>query len=323
MTQPTIGEFDLIRQYFSDIGPRSDAVPLSVGDDCALLSVPAGQRLAISIDSLITGRHFPEGANPKDIATRALAVAISDLAAMGATPLAFTLAIALPEANSDWLGLFSEGLAEAADFYQIPLVGGDTTKGPLTVTVQVHGSVAGNGLQRSAAQAGDSIFVTGFLGDGAAALALIQQQIKADPQQGEYLLSRFYRPQARVVLGQQLLGVANAAIDISDGLVADLGHITRASSLAAEIQVDALPLSAVLKAVASESQARHYALAGGDDYELCLTVSQNNKQQLLACCRAAGVEITEIGTIKAGAGVSCIDRDGKPLELVRTGYQHF
>lgn len=321
--QPALGEFDLIRQYFSDIGPRSAEVQLSVGDDCALLSVPAGRRLAISIDTLIAGRHFPEEANAKEIATRALAVAISDLAAMGATPLAFTLAIALPQANSEWLSLFSAGLAEAADFYGIPLVGGDTTKGPLTITVQVHGSVAGNGLQRSAAQAGDSIFVTGFLGDAAAALAVIRQEIKSDTEQTGYLLDRFYRPEARVVLGQQLLGIANAAIDISDGLVADLGHIARASALAADIQVDTLPLSPVLKAVVSEPQARQFALTGGDDYELCLTVSQNNKQQLLACCRAAGVKITEIGTITPGAGVSCINGDGKPLKLSRSGYQHF
>lgn len=319
-------EFDLIARYFSGIdgGVQSSSVALSVGDDCALLSLPADQQLALSIDTLASGRHFPEDANPYQLAQRALAVSVSDLAAMGAKPMAFTLALTMPSVDTNWLDGFSRGLRFAAEQYKIPLIGGDTTQGPLTLTLQVHGSVpAGSVLKRSTAQPGDVICVTGTVGDAAAALAVIEDRLAVDGQQREYLLQRFYAPAARIDIGQALLGIANAAIDISDGLLADLGHIAKASNVAAVINADQLPLSAVISQLVEKPQALTYALTGGDDYELCFTVPQENLAQLKALDQQFSLRITEVGTIVPGSGVQCVDGEGNPMAIDLAGYQHF
>lgn len=318
-------EFELIARYFAGIGPAdANTLNLGIGDDCALLTVPAGQQLALSIDTLVAGRHFPNSAGAYDIARRALAVSVSDLAAMGASPLAFTLAISLPDTDSRWLEEFSRGLRQAADEYAIPLIGGDTTQGPLTITVQVHGSVAiAKALQRSGARPGDGIYVSGCLGDAAAALQVLEQQLVVSECQQAYLLERFYGPRAQLELGQALLCVASAAIDVSDGLVADLQHITTASQVAACIDSERLPLSEVLQAVLPKAQAIGCALSGGDDYELCFTAAANQHQRLMQLSQQLAIPITRVGRIDSGEGVQCVDGAGKPLLLDRTGYQHF
>jgi thiamine-monophosphate kinase len=320
-------EFELIARYFSDIGyddVDSSAIALGVGDDCALLSMPAGHQLAVSIDTLVAGRHFPLDASPYNIARRALAVSISDLAAMGASPLAFTLALTLPFAEQTWLQAFSRGLCDAAQQYSIPLIGGDTTQGPLAITLQVHGAVpVGTALKRSTAKLGDAIFVSGYLGDAAAALAILENKLAVNADQQDYLLARFYQPAARIDLGEKLLGVASAAIDISDGLLADLGHIIKASGVAAKVDLEKLPLSSVLNEIVDKDQSVNYALNGGDDYELCFTAAPENRQRLIARCESIGVRVTQVGEIVKGKEIECRDGDDKVVTFSRSGYQHF
>lgn len=302
-------EFLLIARYFSSLG-RGAAVDLSVGDDCAVLRLQPGERLATSTDTLVVGVHFPADAFPEDIGFRAVAVAVSDLAAMGARPIGMTLALTLPEADDFWLNAFSNGLAAAVAAFDIPLVGGDTTRGPLTITVQVMGALPPDSmLVRSGARAGDSLCVSGTLGDAAAALAFLRDEWQPEAEQAEFLLGRFYRPQARLELGAALLGTASSAIDISDGLLADAGHIAAASGVGLSIDPALLPLSKALQCHPSSEQALLWALAGGDDYELCFT---------LAAEHPVPPGCTRIGEVRPGSGVDCgMDVDIAP------GYRHF
>lgn len=332
----SLGEFDIIRRYFSDIGfaaeidsaaatsnAQQHAIELGVGDDCAILQLPPGERLALSIDTLVADVHFPATATAFDIATRALATAVSDLAAMGARPLAFTLALTLPQPDELWLLDFSDGLRESAARYRVALIGGDTTRGPLTITVQVHGSLRTGGLRRSGAQVGDGVFVSGTLGDAAAALAVLQGRLSAQPEQAHFLHERFYRPTARVVLGEALLGVATAAIDISDGLLADLGHVLRASAVGAECVLSRLPMSEALLAVTTREQAQQWAQSGGDDYELCFTAPLSAREHLRELAEMLDVPITEIGLITEGDALLCRDASGAIVTPAQSGYQHF
>lgn len=302
-------EFSIIARYFSSLG-RGPAVDLSVGDDCAILRLDPLERLATSMDTLIEGVHFPTDAFPEDIGFRAVAVAVSDLAAMGARPIGMTLALTLPEADDFWLHSFSTGIGAAVSAFEIPLVGGDTTRGPLSITVQVMGAVPADGaLLRSGAVAGDNVYVSGTVGDAAAALAFMQDTWVPEPVHADYLLSRFYRPQARLELGLQLLQKASAAIDISDGLVADAQHIADGSGVAIVIEPELLPLSEALLSHPSLDQARLWALTGGDDYELCFTLPAE---------MVAPDGCTLVGRVCAGAGVDCgVDID------TGTGYRHF
>jgi len=304
-----LSEFSLISRYFSSLGQGS-AVSLGVGDDCAILDIPAYSRLATSVDTLISGVHFPEDAFPEDIGYRATAVAASDLAAMGASPVAMTLALTLPEADDFWLHAFSEGIAVAVKEYSLPLVGGDTTKGPLSITATVYGSLPREqALLRSGARPGDSVCVSGTLGDAAAGLAFIQDKWSTSAQHAEFLIERFYRPTARLALGQTLLDVATSAIDISDGLLADAGHIAAASGVGIYLEEALLPLSAGLQSNTDSRQALAWAVAGGDDYELCFTLPDHlNVPQ--GC--------TRVGEVRAGSGVhSDFDVD------IAAGYRHF
>ena len=302
-------EFSIIARYFSSLG-RGPAVDLSVGDDCAILRLDPLERLATSMDTLVEGVHFPNDAFPEDIGFRAVAVALSDLAAMGARPIGMTLALTIPEADDFWLQAFSTGIGAAVSAFGIPLVGGDTTRGPLSITVQVMGALpVDSALLRSGALAGDSVYVSGTVGDAAAALAFLQDAWQPEPDHAEYLLSRFYRPQARLELGMQLLHKATAAIDISDGLVADAKHIADASGVAIVIEPELLPLSNALLSHSSLDQARLWALTGGDDYELCFTLPAE---------MAAPGGCTRVGSVCAGAGVEC----GVNIDT-GTGYRHF
>lgn len=322
----TLTEFELIARFFSDIGtPDPSLVPLSIGDDCALLSTPEGYDLALSIDTMIAGRHFPESATADDIGYRLLAVAVSDLAAMGATPLAFTLALTLPNAKEGWLSLFSAGLKQAATNFDIALIGGDTTRGPLTLTAQVHGKVArGHALKRDGAQVGDLVFVTGALGDAAAALAMFEQRIDVnDGNIEQYFHQRFYRPTPRLGVARLLATLASAAIDVSDGLLADLGHICASSSLAAIIRSEKIPLSPSLIAAVGDTQGLSLALSGGDDYELCFTAPAAAHDKVMAVAEASDVAIHVIGEIVEGSGVNCVDGSGKTFITDGAGYRHF
>ena len=304
-----VTEFSIISRYFSSLG-RGEAVELGVGDDCAILHLADDQRLATSMDTLVAGVHFPDDAFPEDIGYRAVAVAASDLAAMGASPLGITVALTLPGADEFWLTTFSEGLALAVSEYSLPLIGGDTTKGPLTITVQVFGSLPSKlALLRSGAAAGEKLYVSGTLGDAAGGLAFIQEKWQPEPEYADYVMNRFYRPTARLQLGSALLGKATSAIDISDGLLADAGHIAAASGVRLTIQSACLPLSAALKSHPDENQARQWALCGGDDYELCFSLPAHFP---------VPEGCTYIGEVCAGEGVDC----DVPVDTA-SGYRHF
>lgn len=317
-----MGEFELIRRYFAaaPCAQGGDGVVRGIGDDCALLALPAGEQLAVSTDTLVAGVHFPDACDAFLLGQRALAVSASDLAAMGATPLAFTLALTLPSATEAWLAEFARGLQVMAQHCSLALVGGDTTRGPLSLTLTVFGRVpAGQALLRSGAQVGDLLCVGGELGDAAGALPLVLGQREAAADIREALLARYWSPQPQLALGQALRGRATAALDISDGLLADCGHIARASQVALEIELEQVPLSAALRAFAGEEQARLCALAGGDDYRLAFTLPPARLAEL----QAAWPGIRVIGRVQAGSGVRLLDADGQAIEAPRGGYQHF
>jgi thiamine-monophosphate kinase len=302
-------EFDLIHRHFVQYGAGRN-VALSVGDDCALLTLDSGERLATSVDTLVEGVHFLPDTFPEDLGFRSVSVATSDLAAMGARPIGMTIALTLPEADDFWLHAFSQGIGQAVSAYQLPLVGGDTTRGPLTITVQVLGAVpADQALLRSGAQVGDQIYVSGPLGDAAAGLALLNGEWQTSPEATEYLVERYTRPRARLELGQTLLGRATAAIDISDGLLQDAGHIAAASGVALHIDHLRLPLSAALNTHSDPRTAMGWALGGGDDYELCFTLPTGDTPPAGCTC---------IGDVQAGEGVHT-----ELGEDPDTGFQHF
>ncbi|MDP3845198.1 MAG: thiamine-phosphate kinase [Pseudomonas sp.] len=317
-----MNEFALIRQYFA-AAPCAQAaagVALGIGDDCALLDFPAGEQLAISTDTLVAGVHFPDSCDPYLLGQRGLAVAASDLAAMGATPLAFTLALTLPAATPEWLQGFAQGLNQMAQSCNLALIGGDTTRGPLSLTVTVFGRLpAGQALCRSGAQVGDLLCVGGALGDGAGALPLVLGQRQVADELAAPLLARFWSPQPQLALGQALRGKATAALDISDGLLADCGHIATASKVALRIELERLPLSPALLALLDKPAAQQCALAGGDDYVLAFTLPAAH----LPALQAAGWPIVVIGQALAGAGVQLLDAQGIAIKPPARGYQHF
>ncbi|GIZ51967.1 thiamine-phosphate kinase [Noviherbaspirillum aridicola] len=318
-----LSEFDLIARYFTRTPRRSDTTVLGVGDDCALLAPPPGAQLAISSDMLVEGRHFFPGADPKALGHKSLAVNLSDLAAMGARPLGFTLALALPEAEPDWLAGFSAGLLALADLHGCELIGGDTTRGPLNICITVFGAVMpGQALRRDAARPGDDVWISGSLGDARLALAGYRQELALTPQELDEAAPRMHRPTPRVALGTALAGIAHAAIDISDGLAGDLGHILKRSGVGAELDADALPAGPVL-ARRDAALRREYTLAGGDDYELCFTAPTERREEVLAAALAAGTPVTRVGRIAAEPGLRLLDRDGRPLALQPTSFDHF
>lgn len=319
------GEFSLIARYFARTISSRPEVDTGIGDDCALMTLPEKQLLAISTDTLVSGVHFLADISPGDLAYKALAVNLSDLAAMGASPAWLTLAITLPEVDESWLAAFSDSLFEQLDYYGVQLIGGDTTRGPLSMTLGIHGIVPeGCALKRNGAKPGDWIYVTGTLGDSAAGLAILQSRLQvSDRQQADYLVARHLRPTPRILHGQALRGLASSAIDISDGLVSDLGHILKASDCGAHISLDAFPFSDALLAQASLEQAMHWGLAGGEDYELCFTVPESNRGALEAAISNLGVPYTCIGQITpASEGLQFLHHD-EPITLDLKGYDHF
>ncbi len=318
-----LSEFDLIKTYFQR--GRPGRAVLGIGDDCALLAPAAGAQMAISSDMLVEGRHFFAGADPRMLGHKSLAVNLSDLAAMGARPTAFTLALALPAADRRWLEGFSAGLFELADAFGCELIGGDTTKGPLNICITVFGELEpGQALRRAAALPGDDIWISGTLGDARLALAGYWNEVELDADDLARAAARMHMPSPRVALGLALAGqrCAHAALDISDGLVGDLGHILQASGVGATLDVDALPAGPVL---ARQPQAlrRRFTAAGGDDYELCFTAPASSREAVLAAARQCATPVTRVGRIDAEAGLRMVDAQGAPLELGLAGWDHF
>jgi thiamine-monophosphate kinase len=327
-----MGEFDLIARYFTRPAARA---ALGVGDDCALLLPTPGTQLAISSDMLVEGRHFFADADPFTLGHKALAVNLSDLAACGATPLAFTLALALPQADDAWLSPFSRGLLALADAHGCELIGGDTTQGPLNICITVFGEVPlvhgkSQALLRSGAQAGDDVYVSGTLGDARLALDALRGQLTLPAAVLAQARQRLEQPTPRVALGQALRGVASAAIDVSDGLLGDLRHILRASAVGATLDTSiAINLIAacarpdwVAGIISSEKQLE-CVLAGGDDYELAFTAPASAREAVRAASSQAGTPVTRIGQIDAEAGLRLLDGQGKTLPNGYASFDHF
>lgn len=314
------GEFDLIERIRARAGARSDVV-LGIGDDAALLAPPPGMQLAVATDTLNIGVHFPAETAAYDIGWKSLAVNLSDLAAMGAMPAWCSLSLSMPQADEAWLDGFIGGFSALARMHDVALIGGDTTRGPLSICVSVIGLVEpGHALRRDGAKAGDDIWVSGALGDAAAALSLWQSG-RDIPQA---LRERLDRPTPRVALGRALSGIAPACIDVSDGLLADLGHLCTSSSVGAEVDVDALPASHALAALAGNDAElrRPWQATGGDDYELCFTAPADVTQRVIEAGQASGVTVTRIGQIKTAPGVRALHA-GSEWRPGRTGHQHF
>lgn len=324
-----MGEFELIRRYFQRQGSAHPAVALGIGDDCALLQPAPGMQLAISSDMLVEGRHFFANVDPATLGHKALAVNLSDLAACGARPLAFTLALSLPRADEAWLAAFARGLFTLADAHDCQLIGGDTTHGPLNICITVFGEVpVVNGrslaLLRSGAQVGDELWVSGTLGDARLALEALQDRRQLPPAVLQAARARLEQPTPRVALGLALRGIASAALDVSDGLLGDLGHILQASGCGACIDTSlAAPLLAAQGATLGEEERLALVLAGGDDYELLFTAPAAQGEAVLAAAREAGTPVTRIGRIETGPGLRLVDAQGRPVSGRYASFDHF
>lgn len=318
-----MSEFDLIARYFTR-PVRHSALTLGVGDDCALLQPRADHELAISTDMLVEGRHFFSDADANALGHKALAVNLSDLAAMGAEPLAFTLALALPSIDENWLSAFSKGLFALADQHNIVLIGGDTTKGPLTMSITVFGDIpTGQALRRSQAKVGDDIWVSGTLGDARLALSAMQGKLALETHTFNQAAVHLHRPIPRIALGMALRDVAHAAIDISDGLLGDLQHVLKQSNVGATLQADDLPIGAILKSTQSTTVCHEFALNGGDDYELCFTAPTTKREAVHHAANIANTVVARIGQITAAREINILNTAGEALAISSNSYDHF
>lgn len=316
-------EFELIRRFFQTEPRRRDVV-LGIGDDVAVMQVPAAQELVVTTDTLVSGVHFPAETSPEDLGHKALAVNLSDLAAAGAEPAWVSLALTLPEFDEAWLEGFCLGLRGLLESSGAELVGGDTTRGPLSVTIQALGLVpAGTVLRRSGAMVGDLIFVTGTLGDAALGLSILRGREAVPADQREHCLGRLYRPEPRVGAGIALRGVAHAAIDISDGFLADLGHVLEASGAGARVQLDALPVSAPVAGMLDATGDWDAVLAGGDDYELLFTAPPAARGVVDELFGRLDCDVTWVGTVEHDPEIRLFRPDGSRHVPRRTGYDHF
>ncbi len=320
-----LSEFELIRRFFTY--PPRGAV-LGVGDDAAIVRARRGRELVVTADMLVAGRHFHADADPERLGHKALAVNLSDLAAMGATPRWAMLALALPRADSRWLAAFSRGFMRLARRHGVDLIGGDTTRGPLNISVQVMGEVpAGRALLRDGARADDDIWVSGTLGDAALALIAGRRRLALTRRERSRLEEKLHAPTPRVALGLALRGVARSAIDVSDGLVADLGHVCERSRVAAVVHFDGVPASVIMRRNLGRPAAREALLAGGDDYELVFTAGRARREAIARLSRRLRLRLTRIGNITrrrdSGALVTVLDAAGRPIAVGQTGYEHF
>jgi thiamine-monophosphate kinase len=315
-----LGEFDLIRRFFTRQTVRHVETVLGVGDDCALLRCPAGAELAVTVDTLVAGVHFLPEADPEGLGHKALAVNLSDLAAMGAAPKWATLALTLPKADERWLEAFARGFFALAGRHDLELIGGDTTQGPLSITIQAMGLVpAGGALRRSGALPGDLVYVSGPLGSAGLGLKIRLGQTAIGDAEA---VARLERPEPRVQLGRLLRGLASACIDISDGLAADLGHVLEASGVGAFLEVERLPLADAVRRYVAETGDWRLPLTAGDDYELCFTLPPVLREDLEQRLTAAGLHAVPIGRIEAEPGLR-LRRNGQALSLTSAGYEHF
>ena len=334
---PSLGEFDLIQRFFQTqselmLANNPGSIKLGIGDDCALLKTDAAEELAITSDMLVSGRHFFADANPEWLGWKALAVNLSDLSAMGARPLGFTLALALPEANSVWLEAFSKGLFAIANQFACPLIGGDTTAGPLNICITAFGSIPRDkAIRRSGALAGDDIWVSGVVGDARLALAALRHEIELGGGDFEAIAVRMHQPTPRVQLGIALRGIANSALDVSDGLLGDLRHILSQSNKDAEIFLEQIPKSTTLRKQSSAIQ-NQYAANGGDDYELCFTAASSARDTITKISGDLNLPLTQIGSIKSmqhlAPEIYIVDKNGKKLNTQQAGlllksFDHF
>lgn len=320
-------EFDLIREYFTKPTQHTD---LSVGDDAALFTISAGMQLAVSTDMLVEGRHFFKDADPYLIGWKAMAVNVSDMAAMGALPKWATLSIALPHVNTDWLSQFSAGFFACAKRFDIDLIGGDTTRGPLTISVQIMGEVeTGKALTRSGAQLGDTLWVSGDLGQAALALAHLQGQLTCPNTALETHLLALHQPQPSVTLGLGLRGIATSVIDISDGLLSEIGHILNASTrnqstvLGAEIWLSHIPTSNYIATQLHQPAFQALVLAGGDDYQLCFTAPPEKTEAIQRLSQTLSMPLNNIGRITASGKVVVLDPNNTPITMTASGFNHF
>ena len=314
-------EFQLIRRFFAAPATTWEGVSLGIGDDAALLRVPPGQELVVSTDSLVAGAHFPVDLPADAVGHRALASNLSDLAAMGATPAWVLMALTLPEPDQTWLEAFSRGFFALAKRERVALVGGNMARGPMNITLTVHGLVAqGTALTRAGAQVGDLIYITGCPGDAAAGLELLQAG-GADMKHS--CVQRFAYPEPRIAAGQALRGIASAAIDVSDGLLADLGHLLEIRSFGAKLALERLPISQDLLGLHRQDEAWRLALTGGDDYELCFTVHADKAAAAEARLKEAGCPAACIGAIEPTPGIECVDRKGQHHTYPDPGHRHF
>ncbi len=320
-----VSEFELIGRFFNGIGAKRADVPLGIGDDAALLQLLPGRQLVVSTDTLVCGQHFLLDDGPRAIASKAVAVNLSDLAAMGAEPAWILLSLTLPQADESWLAQFAQAVDELCQYYGVALVGGDTTRGPLSVSITVMGQVAPEkAIRRDQARPGDGIFVSGTLGGAAAGLAAKLGQLDLPVPLAESMINRLHFPKPRLALGQTIRDFASSALDLSDGLISDIGHILKASQVDAIIDVDKLPLVDELRPHLSEAQLLRYALSGGDDYELCFTVPEETRGRMETALARVGIPITCIGQIrKPGEGRLKLQYQGQPYAFDGHGFDHF
>ncbi|MFP2770357.1 thiamine-phosphate kinase [Oceanisphaera sp. KMM 10153] len=318
-----MNEFDIIKHYFTVASHRKDVL-MGPGDDCALLQLPASSVLAVSTDTLVSGVHFFADMDPMALGHKALAVNLSDLAAMGADPCWVSLALTLPEVDESWIKGFCAGFFELAEYYNVALVGGDMTRGPLSITVTVHGTLPeGKGLRRNGARVGDGIYVTGTLGDAALGLQQVLGKVTVPEPHRDFVRTKFEHPHPRILAGQALRDIASSALDLSDGLAGDLAHVARASGMRAQLELEQLPLSAAMLATVSRERAWELALTGGDDYELCFTVPELHRGLLETALAHCGVKFTRVGRMLAGeAGVE-LTSEGRPYQLASKSWDHF
>ena len=318
-----MSEFSIIEKYFSEIGSQRADVSLSVGDDAAIVSVANVQSLAISVDTLIENVHFPNATSPYDIGWKSLAVNLSDMAAMAARPQWATLALTLPEVDENWLAEFSRGFSDLAKLYDVQLVGGDTTRGSLSISVQIIGGYENSlAIKRDQAKVGDGIYVTGYLGDAALGLKSLNESLPLSDTEKLVLLSRLNRPQPKVAEALHLAPLINAAIDLSDGISSDLSHIVTMSGVAAIVDVNAIPVSGSYRRCNQHGQLFDLALSGGDDYELCFTVEQESEEKLMMEAVKLDLKCTRIGEIVEGAGLTFMNGNEEYI-VQQKAYDHF
>jgi thiamine-monophosphate kinase len=319
-----VKEFSVIEHFFKEGSYRRKDVEIGIGDDCAVTNVPDGQSLVVTTDTLISGIHFLEGTSAKSIAQKAMAVNLSDLAAMGAEPAWFSLSLSLPDVDEAWLAEFASSLHEMSHYYGIQLIGGDTVQGPLAITITAHGFIPkGQGLKRTDAKPGDSIYVTGTLGDAGIGLDLLKTANFDQSTEHQFLVDRLNFPTPRVLAGTTLRRIANACIDVSDGLIIDLKRILKASGCGASVQVDNMPLSDAMRSCVSVEEGIQWALSSGDDYELLFTISEEQKGNLEVTLANSNVKVTCIGHINSHKDALTLTLNDKPYEFNLQGFEHF